>query len=381
MIIQTIYDYQVHPPKPLYSLLLDKSYYFLPLYAKGFGTSLRDVFDNLKTIENAMKTCDEVIMNDVISMCRHIDIDHNISGIIKECDRWGIPPQDCSKLSIQKTLLNNAINTQSIDCGPWTTIKGMASIVYSLLEKRGVRYGREIRHPLYDTKVFSGRSKSSSFNIQGTMKGDPVYHPDPECDYFVCFDWVSADLRMAGIFSNDEFINNSFIDSDPYTKMSDLLSTDELIITRDDCKQQFLHGFYSMNPNSPFMVLTEGLKQWMISKKDQYESDYAFTTYMGMPIPKDEIRKSFNAIVQGSVAEAVQSALIMFAHKGMDNIITETHDSMVIACKFEDVEKWVEHGSKIMNKPFRLMGDGTSLPVKISIGKTWGKWTECKVIR
>lgn len=328
-----------------------------------------------------MKSQKHVLMNDVISHCRHIDVHFGEVGVIKEFDRWGTPPPKQDVSAIKKQLTSLMLNAQSTLDKSWMMIKGMSSLIYAYLEKRGVRYGRHIAHPIYDTKVFSGRSRSSSFNVQGAEEGDPVYHPDREKNMFVCFDWVAADIRMAGLLSNDKFICDSFEDSDPYTMMSKLLSTDTEIVTRQDCKIQFLKGLYSMDPHSLFMEFTNGLRDWMQQKKNEYDNNYRYETMAGMPIPKDNIRKSFNAIIQGSVAEAIQSSLIMFAQKDIDCIVTERHDSLIIACSVDEIQSWVNYGVKVMNKPFAISNNNVKFPVKVCIGKEWGKWIAHKTVR
>ena len=131
-----------------------------------------------------------------------------------------------------------------------------------------------------------------------------------------------------------------------------------------------------MDGSGMFMTITSGLKKWM--EKYLNAENNMFSTLMEMPIISDKLRTKFNAIIQGSVAEAIQNVLGTISRYKFDNVLTETHDSLVIACDKGSIEKWVEIGSKLMLTPFVAHNKPhIRMPVKVKIGKMWGKWAEC----
>ena len=100
--------------------------------------------------------------------------------------------------------------------------------------------------------TFTGRSKTSGFPIQGTTdKHDIKLLPDKR-GYFIHFDWISADLRIASIISEDEELQESFKKSDPYDYISNILGEG---FSRSDCKIEFLKPIYSLSPDAPILDL------------------------------------------------------------------------------------------------------------------------------
>jgi len=282
-----------------------------------------------------------------------------------------------SENQLKKTLIKGLMEMPK-ETKPWMSIKAKSSAIYAELADRGVMWGPHHEHPIYDTNTLTGRSRTRGFNIQGTTKNDPIRHVDDNNGLFLCFDWVSADMRVAGFLSGDEFINNSFIESDPYTELEKLLATDD--ISRDDCKLEMLKSIYSVNLNGPLLDVMPSLKTWMASKKQEYDDGNTLKTILGMSIPREDIKSSFNGTIQGSIAEAIQSVLIKISEKiGSKCILTEIHDSLIICCHEKEVKKMIGDIVPIVLRP--LDDIDLSFPVKVSIGKKWKKWKKYRTYR
>ena len=193
----------------------------------------------------------------------------------------------------------------------------------------------------------------------------------------MCFDWVSADIRVAGYLSGDQFINNSFKESDPYIEIEKLLGAND--ITRDDCKLEVLKSIYSVNIENPLFDIMSQLKAWIANKQLEYESGMAVKTILGMPIPREDIKSSLSGIIQGSVAEAIQNTLIKITETiGPECILAEVHDSLVVACSEKKIKDTIGAIIPLVTRPLNI---DLTFPVKVSIGRQWKQWKPYKIYR
>lgn len=373
-IICTSFDKQ---DVPLYSLIYNhNSIKFLPLYFKGINTKLYDVYKNLEFLTHIISS-GPTIINDAISHFRYLDI--KCMPNIYEIIRYG-RIKATNEIQMKKKLCKYAIMMNK-NIRPWMKIKGQSAYIYSKIEKRGIKCNNKLYYPKYDTKTFTGRSRTSGFNIQGATKEYPIEHPDNNNSIMIHFDWVSADIRMAGFLANDNIINNTFDNSDPYDYACKLLNNEEFNISRNECKIEILKSLYALNPNNPIIDLFPDLKEWVNKKIDEYNSNKVFNTIAGMPIGKGNNKSCFNAIIQGSVAESIQSAMCQIWNK-YENILTETHDALIICSDKNSVDKWIKIGKMIMMNPLNNSDiAGPSMPVHVNIGKKWKNWKRFRTFR
>jgi hypothetical protein len=375
--INTIFDYERSEPQ--ISAIYDtdaKTIEFIPLYLPGIKTTLRLIRDGARKLRSVMES--DCIVNDALS---HIVFMHKyrqdvpINAGIHEARQ---PRKvNIESLNHAKKELIKGIKQMPSQISPWMSVKAKSSIVYSELMTRGVMWGPRIEYPKYDTNTLTGRSRTRGFNIQGTTESDPLRHIDLDRSKFICFDWVSADLRMAGHLSHDQFINDSFKQSDPYTELERLLG--DRSISRDDCKIETLKSIYSVDLDGPLLDLMPQLKQWMQKKRSDYEYEM-FRTILGMPIPSIDLKSSFNGIIQGSVAESMQSVLIKIAQCFEPRcILAEIHDSLIVACADRDVKRVIANIVPMMMRP--LDSIDLIFPTKVSIGNHWKQWKTYKVFR
>lgn len=383
--LNTIFDYTKTIPEPQYSSLFyenSKKLEFVPLYLRTKRNKISKIRKSIFDIYEIVKSNDDIIVNDMLSHalsfrkmgyklptncnthdCRKTDTINNLNKI--------------TETEIQKILVRGLIDMPK-EIEPWMSVKAKSSIVYGELIKRGVMWGPHQKFPIYNTNTLTGRSKSMNFNIQGMTSKDPIRHVDPDRRIFVCFDWVSADMRVAGYLSGDKFLNDSFIDSDPYSELEKILDLED--VTRDDCKLEMLKSIYSVNMDGPLLDIMPNLKKWMANKKEEFFNNKPLKTMLGMEIPGNDIKSAFNGTIQGSIAEAIQSVLVKIANKiGDECILTEIHDSLVVCCSEEQTGNIIKTISKFMLNP--LDDIELRFPVKVSVGKKWKSWKEYKVFR
>lgn len=379
--LNTVFDYNRDTPEPQFSAIYDietKKIEFLPLYFKATRNTIKTIRESLFKIFKIMKS-GGVMINDTLSHMMALRELQYIPTSKYDIYDTRQPQKLESKTEedIKKVLVKGLINMPK-EIAPWMKVKAKSSAIYSELTSRGVMWGPYHEKPIYDTNTLTGRSRSIGFNIQGTTDKDPIKHIDENRRLFICFDWVSADMRVAGFMSGDDFINNSFIDSDPYKELERLIDVKD--ITRDDCKIEMLKSIYSVNFDGPLLDVMPNLKKWMSIKKSEYDEGKNLKTILGMDIPRRDLKSSFNGVIQGTIAEAIQSVLIKIDEQDdSKSILTEVHDSLIVCCDEKNLNSTIKRMVPILLRPFDEID--LTFPVKVSIGKKWKSWKEYKVFR
>ncbi len=264
-----------------------------------------------------------------------------------------------------------------------------AAVVYQDLQNRGLTNNYVLEYPLWSQKVFSGRSKTSGFNIQGFIYPHLILPPNnnPK-NVLIHFDWISADIRAAAILSGDQRLAATFENSDPYTYMMTEINKDsETKIGRDDCKSFLLKSINSMDVTGLALAeLYKELGAW-IARCRQITADHngyletvlqrrfrALTAKNNLAV--------LNGAMQGSVAHAMQIVLRKIWERAGHNLVAEIHDSLVMAAPIELVKATINMVAPIMLRPFTgLLPDDPVFPFKVSIGKRWKRWRLIAVYR
>lgn len=266
-----------------------------------------------------------------------------------------------------------------------------AQIVYHDLERRGVEINHEPFFPKWSTKTFSGRSKTTGVNLQGWSDHDIVRPPGyNEKDVLIHFDWICADIRVASLLSKDEILRESFVESDPYQKMLDILHSDgDTSVSRDECKLNLLRAINSMDFTS--VVLTDiyqDLGRWIRRSKEQAREEGGYLqTILHRKFRTAQAKNELavlNGVMQGSVAQAMQCVIRRVWERFPSKIVTDIHDSLVVACHSDpsEIRATMSAVADIMLHPFEgVLKSNPAFPVKVSIGKKWKKWTTVKIHR
>lgn len=371
--ILTNFDYNQYPPLPLRTLILSKNgikKYIL--YAKGTGKKLREIHDDIKECGSSFSGA---LVNDfkshVVSFGLPRKIDYNVYDL--NIPRIKIEDSFNSLKLIAKSICKKKATT-------WRKLISNSSSVYQYLEDVGIYHGYKKNFPKYSLDTLSGRSKTSVFNIQGTTSNDDIRHINDKYDHFIHFDWVGADILMAAHMSGDEELLSTFYDSDPYTKISEMLKID-----RDQAKKELMRAIYSLSVHSPILELFPKFREWMIeSIRKMNDNGYTESLLGRRFYIRDESKKLgvFNAQFQGSVAHAMQATLIKVFKHYNDNILTEVHDSVILCCRKSEVSQLVSDISDIMLNPLDgYMIGPPVMPLKVSVGKRWRRWKYLKTVR
>lgn len=274
---------------------------------------------------------------------------------------------------------------------PYQRVLANSQVVYQALEDSGLYINYELVHPIYSTDTFSGRSKAKFFNIQGYTADDHIRTPYVnEEELLVLFDWISADIRVASIFSEDDNLEKSFEHSDPYTYMVELINQgNKDKITREECKTFLLKSINSMDWTSSILYdiyprLADWIKECDLKLNDP--EAYLSTLLSKRIYLRDAKNKLavLNGSMQGSVAHAMQATLNRLYAQIPHRIVCDIHDSLVINAPHDikEINKLIKIVTDIMKRPFEGLLDGDYVfPIKVSIGNKWKKWKYLRTVR
>lgn len=357
------------------------------LYRPGAGKTIKKIDTTKKVIKkilikaNAEKR--KIILSDFKSHIPAFDLprDHRIWNVY-DVHLTDIPPSNSSShdSEIVAKVLDRMSETTPQE---YQKIFAQAAIVYQDLEDVGLLTNHNPVYPKWSQKTFSGRSKTTSFNIQGFAED---FHVVPqggqECDVMIHFDWICADIRIASILSDDPVLNDAFIHSDPYTIMMDELNSgSDDKITREESKRYLLKSINSMDFTS--VALTEvypRLGRWIRRCKEATSEGRPLQTILDRKFRLKRAKNELavlNGVMQGSVAHAMHLALRRIWDKLPSRIIAEIHDCLVVSAAPDgtEIQAVIDIIAPIMLHPFEgVLDSNPSFPLNVSIGKKWKKW-------
>lgn len=352
---------------------------FIELYRRNNGLTLYEANQNMNKVVEAFNDNNTIVINDYKQHIQVFGLSpkiHNVYNIHADVRGDNIK-------EVKKQMLLQIKDHKDCTKENWRSVEARAHIVYDMLEKRGIFNGIEKIYPKYSTDTYSGRSKTTGYNIQGQSDNEFIYHVDSKNRYFVHFDWIAADIRAMSILSGDKDLGDSFIDSDPYTKMAI-----EVGVDRDKCKVPFLAAMYGLKIEESALDFYPTLKEWMRNKKEEVIANGYAESIMGRRFMVDNERdrtykSAFNAMIQGSVAHAMQNVIHNICNNGMsDFLVTEVQDSVILACDKSLIKDIIANVSDIMVQPYKgLIDANPRFPLKVSVGTEWKKWAEVKEIR
>lgn len=364
--------------KPLFVCVFDdesRKVDFYPIYLPGTKLTLFEANQNIQIIKELIEN-HPVVVPEFKNFIKGLKLDlfhdyqvYDVNG--DKVYKAGYP-------EIQKQALAIIQDMQKIELMEWQKVLANSKLVYSYLEDAGFVLNWEPCHPIYEL-AYSGRSRCLGHNIQGTNEEDVVHLPE-EHDTFLHFDWIAADLRVASLISQDEYLMSSFGKSDPYTVMSE-----DLNLPREECKIEMLKCLYSLNVDSPVLELYPKLQAWMKEEYNRVIATESASSFLGREFKLEEGRSNksvFNAIIQGSVAHAMQAAIYKIFRLYPDNLIAEVHDSLIMSCESKKMNRIAGDVIRIMREPLKgISEDNPRFPLKLSIGPKWKQWKLYKEFR
>jgi hypothetical protein len=262
-----------------------------------------------------------------------------------------------------------------------------AGLVYDYLSDVPVYINYTPQQPTWSMDTYSGRSKSTGFNIQGYNQSDYVSRDGCFNDkILVHFDWICADLRIASVLSKDEELESAFRHGDPYQYLLD--RSDGMFENRQESKIALLKAINSLNFDSAiFTKCFTGLREWMIECAHSLTNEMPLSTILGKTfiIPENKtILSALNGVLQGSIAHAMHNVLVKTHELFPRSIVCEIHDSLVLSCEDDrmSLKHMVSKVMEIMSKPFAgYLDRDIYFPLRFGVGKKWREYKYSKIQR
>lgn len=348
-----------------------KTHKHFELWKPGTGRKLCDIIDDENKIKKIVNSFESLILN-----------------YKSYIDYFGISDQIvydyCGELGGNsfKDHLKFMLKHKSEFYKKWQEIRGDAAEVYYKLQERGLRCNHTILKPIYGMDVYSGRTKTTEFNIQGAGSGYQIEHINPENSIFVQFDWIAADPRIAGFMSEDNGLIECYNNGDPYEVIMEQLPH----LSRKECKLEFMAAMNALADDNDLISVFPKLKRWISNYKTKLSNCESSRTILGRKFECDgtikDMRRAFNSILQGSVAHAMNLVVRRVTDECGDVIIVEQHDSMTVCLKPVTMKTHIDKISQIMFKPFDgILSDEITMPLTVSVGKKWQEYKLFKEVR
>ncbi len=363
----------------------------IPFYIRGSGLSIYEIERNIErfslAIEKLLLRGDKVAISDFKSMLSAFPfplVTERLEVYDLFVPKLKLPLEyDAAKQLLDKVLASMV----KVKPKQWHNVSANASVAYQYLEQRGIYVGGILKHPQWSQHTFSGRSKSTGFNIQGASDDLEIWNPDGrQNDIFINFDWRGADIRVAALLSKDEKLLDISCNSDPYQSVADIINDGASNpLSRDECKLALLSAINALDTSAPILDIFPGLKKWIIESKQQLHADGCLFSILGRKFSLVGDRKDrsvLNATMQGSIAQAMQLAIRRVWEQLGGQLLADIHDSLVVTCprNKESLLPVVKTVTDIMCNPFRdVLPDDPSFVVRVSVGSSWRKWKEYKV--
>ena len=386
--IYTLFDYSTPSPRPLQSIVVtNQEISFFTFYFPKTGLRIKEIWTS--EAEFAALFDQPICINDFKShvsafkLPKHVNYDVHDMGVFK---LNVLPPDEIAGKKHLARAVSELIGVAGDNPEKWRRLLANASVVYQFLEERGAMHGIKRVPTIYSPEyTFTGRSKTVGFNIQGTSEDFDIHSINEMYNTFIHIDWIAADLRMAAFISKDPVMNEDFIQSDPYSKLAQRMSS--LNLEREDCKNKFLRAIYSLAIEDPILDAYPTFQKWATQKIFEMRRDGYLTSLLGRKFYIDEKQDRtelsvFNSQFQGSVAHAMQSILVKLFDSFQDLILTEVHDSLILCCP-EKIALAVEKDVvNIMVDPLRgWVSPSPRMPVRASVGNKWKQWERKRVYR
>lgn len=379
--LYTIFDSQ-NNARPLMSGAYDtkkRELKFYMLWLRGTGRTLAQVEEATEEVRTLISNSKAVMLNDFKQHLIAFNPDTNSK--VLDPDLPSIRAKSDPKIN-RKMIAKIIGKMKVIKPQKWHIVRGMSCPVYAHLQKRGFMYNHTMVYPVWG-RVWSGRSKTSGFNVQGGLDSELLCNVNGD-DFFINFDWVAADMRAISIMSGDPKLNAAFKDSDPYEWLMDYANTKKadspwMVIDRSKAKDTMFRSVYSLVDSNYALECYTGFRDWIRECRARLKNKGYLSTILDrrFSISKDRTERSvFNATIQGSVAHAMQLSLRRVWDLYPDKLLTENHDSIVMTARKSEVPDLITGVSRIMTQPFSgILDSNPRFPIKVSIGRGYKNWT------
>jgi len=391
--LYTLLDKRTHKPSCV-GIQIGSEIVIKELYRPGAGKLLADILGSIKYVQDIIIRANDrnipIVTSDFKAQLKALDLPllqqpYSVYDLhFPVFDSTGFADRD--EMILRRILEKMTKQTPR----EYQKILANAAVVYEDLERTGLVFNYQHVEPIYSQHTYSGRSKTTKFNIQGLA--DQVYIWPASCkDSYILlhFDWICADIRAAALLSGDQKLTDTFTSSDPYTQMMHEINANaSSTMTREECKRFLLKSINSMDCQSePLTDIYPKLGRWIRGCRKTLNDGGFLETVLGRkfrPMQAKNNLAALNGAMQGSVAHAMQLVIRKIWEKLGAKLVTEIHDSLVVSCAPNPihVDYVINTVAEIMLRPFTgVLDDDPVFPVNVSMGRKWKKWKLCRTYR
>lgn len=362
---------------------------FMPLYLPGTGLTIGEIEKNKRRIAKffRFRLADEstIVISDYKLFIEGMDIpfyDERFNVYDLLLPEIETPLEEEQARGVIDRILTGMSKAKVKD---WHRVAADAAVAYASIEERGLLvYDRHV-YPRWSQHTFSGRTKTTGYNIQGAIDEDIRNPAGRHDDYLLHFDWRAADIRMAALLTKDERLMDACEYSDPYQYVADVLNEGTGDLSRDICKIGLLKAINSLNAEAEILAPFPVLRAWVADCRDKIRAGEPLYSLLGRKFTQGKDRKALsviNATMQGSIAHAMQICVRRVWEELGLGLMAEIHDSVVVSCHHDNsvVKSTIKKVVDIMCHPFSdILDSDPVFPVRVSVGTSWRKWKELRV--
>lgn len=362
----------------------------IDLFRRGTGRKLSIIFKRLEAVKELLSwnLNGPLITPDFGSILRSLELIE-----LQDCQNIydvGLGPIKAASTEEEDALrcenMSDALSKIE-NFPPYQSILAKAQNAYYGMENVGLMLNYAKVQPCWSLSTFSGRSKSTGFNVQGWSETDVVYNPGVPCGCtLICFDWICADLRAASLLSNDDNLIQSFVTADPYSYLSRLINNDDSL--RENCKILLLKTINNLEfDDEVISVFYPKLCEWLKNTEEKATRLGVSHNIVGRQfrINSDRnVRSLINATLQGSVASAMQSVVSRVHQLFPNYLVCDIHDGLVLSVPSDSkiIKNTIDCVGEIFSRPFKdILPYDCFFPYKVFIGKEWKKWQKIKTVQ
>jgi hypothetical protein len=342
------------------------------LYKQDSRKLLSDVKKDVAIIRNIFKQDNKIVVNDFMRHFKAFELSQDDLGPnIYDIQVSGVDPNRIAKSA--KGLLPYKPRI-------YESLLARAAVAYAGLSAQSLVYNYGLERVDWSLETFTKRSKTLGFNLQGFTDSAKIRTSyASEKDVLVCFDWMAADIRAVAALASDEILTKSFLVSDPYSYIKEVVGGD---ITRDECKLLLLKVINSLDyRDQTINAIYPRLCEWLRQQDGVLDSEGGIQSLLGrrFSMTKDRGKLSaLNGVIQGTVAHAMHRCIREVWDAYPHRLVGEIHDSIIMNCPpiGSEIMKMIKNVTRIMCRPFDGLVDRDIIfPVRISVGKKWKAWT------
>lgn len=360
------------------------------IYNPGSGRKLSTVFANFEATKKWLNwhIHNGLISNNIGVLLRTFDLDALQSTSVA-FDFCYSPLQSTGDPALDEKICTELVaEIESVQPQMYNLVMARSQSAYYCLEKNGLMLNYTKVNPKWSFDTYSGRSKSSNFNIQGWSDPDKIYQPSlPYESVLIHFDWVCADLRAASILSNDSELNHSFVESDPYEYLANKALNGCNETTRDHAKLLLLKTINKLDHDNDIVnSVYPGLCGWLsLLLSDIHIHNKSFNI-LNRPYYLDSGRTDkslLNAVLQGSVASAIQCVSWNIMQHFPTYFVCDIHDGVVLSVPKDPktIADVINTVGFMFGRPFcNVLNTNPFFPYKVYIGELWKKWNLVKKV-